>query len=126
MTNKPEKDESIWLMVASPSIWALHFMACYLTGAIWCAKSEGADALLGPVRILIGIYTVVAILIITVVAWIGYQRHVSRSRSHGPHDADTPEDRHSFLGFATLLLSGLSLVATVFVALVALFIGSCR
>ena len=38
--------------------------------------------------------------------------------SHGnatlPHDDDTPEDRHRFLGFAALLLSALSAVAVIY------------
>jgi hypothetical protein len=126
MIAKPEKDESIWLLTISPTIWAAHFMACYLTAAIWCAKTSDVDAAFGIVRTSIGIYTLVAVLSISAVAWVGYRRHVSRSAAHGPHDTDTPEDRHSFLGFATLLLSGLSLVATLFVALVALFVGSCN
>jgi hypothetical protein len=125
MATKLEKDESIWLLVVSPSIWALHFMACYLTAAIWCAKAVDASAPLSIVRVSIGVYTLVAVVMISAVAWIGYQRYKSRG-VRGPHHADTPEDRHSFLGFATLLLSGLSLVATLFVALVALFVGSCN
>ena len=43
-----------------------------------------------------------------------------------PHDAETPADRDRQLGFATVLLSALSLVAVVFSALPALFIGDCR
>lgn len=126
MNAKPEKDESIWLLIVSPTIWAVHFMACYLTAAIWCAKSSDVDAPLGIVRVSIGMYTLVAVMIIGAMAWAGYRRHVSRPAARGPHHRDTAEDRHSFLGFATLLLSGLSLVATIFVALVAVFVGSCN
>jgi hypothetical protein len=43
-----------------------------------------------------------------------------------PHDADTIQDRRRFLAYATLLLSGLSFVATLFVALPAVFFASCR
>ena len=43
-----------------------------------------------------------------------------------PHDDDTPGDRHRFLGFATLLLCGLSFVAVVYVALAVAVIGTCR
>jgi len=43
-----------------------------------------------------------------------------------PHDADTPEDRHRFLGFATLLLSGLSAVAVIYTALVVVVFRSCH
>ena len=43
-----------------------------------------------------------------------------------PHDFDTPGDRHRFLGFATVLLAGLSAVATLFAALVVLYFKDCR
>jgi hypothetical protein len=39
---------------------------------------------------------------------------------------DTAEDRHQFLAFSTLILSGLSAVATIYVALAPVFIGNCR
>ena len=126
MNGKPESQESIWLLVISPTIWSVHFLASYLTAAIWCAKFSQGNTGLGSVRIAIGVYTLIALLGIASVAWIGYRRHDSRAvDNHVPHDADTEEDRHGFLGFATLLLSALSAVATIFVALAALFIGSC-
>ena len=125
MSDKPEGRESLWMLTISPAIWAAHFLACYLTAAIWCAKFVGRSGSLGSVRIAIAVYTAVALAGIGVTAWVGYRRH-----RHGtatvPHDFDTPEDRHRFLGFATLLLSGLSAVATIFVALVAVFVRSCE
>ena len=42
------------------------------------------------------------------------------------HDLDSPEDRHRFLGFATLLLSGLSGVAVLYAALAAMYFDTCR
>lgn len=125
MSDKPERRESLWMLTISPAIWSAHFLACYLTAAIWCAKFAGRSGSLEEVRVAIGVYTVVALVGIGITGWIGYRRH-----SHGtatvPHDFDTPEDRHRFMGFATLLLSGLSAVATIFVALVALFVRSCQ
>lgn len=124
MTTKPEKHESLWLLTVSPTIWAVHFLASYLTAAIWCEKYVGTDGSLGPVRTAVAIYTAIALMGISVAGWIGYRRH-RFERAALPHDADLPEDRHRFLGFATLLLSGLSAIATIFVALTAVFIGSC-
>ena len=43
-----------------------------------------------------------------------------------PHDDDTPEDRHRFIGFSTFLLSGLSAVAVVYTGLAALLIETCQ
>ncbi len=120
-----EKNQSIWLLVASPTIWMGHFLACYLTAAIWCAKYAGPDRSLGDVRGAIGVFTFLALVGITYIGWVGYRRH---GIPHGTilADGDTPEDRHRFLGFATLLLSGLSALATLFVGLAAYFIGSCN
>jgi hypothetical protein len=73
----------------------------------------------------IAAYTAAALLVIGIVGWIGYRRH-SYGSADLPHDDDTPEDRHRFLGYSTLLLSGLSAVATLYAALVAVFIGSCH
>lgn len=123
---KPESGETIWLIVVSPTIWSVHFMACYLTAAIWCAKLGDSDASFQFVRILIAVYTALALMGIALVARLGHNRHRSRGVSGRSHFTDTAEDRHSFLGFATLLLSLLSAVATIFVALVAVFVGSCN
>lgn len=120
-----ERRESLWILTVSPTIWAAHFLLSYVTAAVWCAKAADRAASLAGVRTAVAVYTAVALAGILVTAWCGYRRH-----EHGtaavPHDFDTPADRHRFLGFATLLLSGLSAVAVVYVALSAVFIGSCR
>jgi hypothetical protein len=80
----------------------------------------------------------VALVGITIIGWEGFRRH-SYSGTSGPstslgaggteattHDLDTPEDRHRFLGFATLLLSGLSAVAVLYAALAAMYFDTCR
>jgi hypothetical protein len=70
------------------------------------------------------VYTALALAAIGIVGWIGYRRH-RFGNADAPHDDDTPEDRHRFLGFATLLLSGLSAVAVIYAALVAVFVERC-
>lgn len=117
--------DSLWLLTASPLIWALHFLCSYVTAAVWCAKYAGEDGLLGSVRVAIAIYTVVALLGIGITGWIGY-RNYSYGNGSLPHDDDSPEGRHRFMGFSTLLLSGLSAIATIFVAAVAAFIQTCH
>lgn len=119
-----ESNQSLWLIVASPAIWAAYFLACYLTAAIWCAKFAGPDRSLAAVRTAIGVYTAVALVGIGVIGWVGYRRH-RYGDAELPHNFDTPEDRHRFLGFATVLLSALSAVATIFIALTAVFIRTC-
>lgn len=125
MNRLHEKNESLWILTVSPTLWAAHFLLSYLTAAVWCAKVAGRDGSLGTVRVAIAVYTVLALLGIGITGWIGYRRH-SFGEGETPHDYDTPEDRHRFLGFATLLLSALSAVATLYVALAAVFLGTCR
>lgn len=120
-----EEKENLWVLIVSPIIWAAHFLLCYLTAAIWCAKQAGRDASLGPVRWAIAAYTIVALIGIAWNGRSGLRRHRFASEPL-PHDFDTPGDRHRFLGFATLLLAGLSAVATLFAATVAIFFHDCR
>ncbi len=119
-----EEKENLLLLVASPLAWALHLAVSYSTAAIHCAKASAHGGLLVP-RVVIAICTLLALAVIFVVGRRGYRSH-RLGESPPPHDADTAEDRHRFLGFATLLLSGLSAVAVVFEALPAIFIGSCH
>jgi hypothetical protein len=125
MEHPPERSESLWMLTVAPVIWAAHLGLSYATSAVWCAKVVGPDGSLGTVRTAIGVYTAVALLGIALTGWRGLRRQregVARS----PRSADTSEDRHQFLGWATLLLSGLSAVATVYAALVALFFERCQ
>lgn len=125
MSRLHEKNESLWILTVSPTLWAAHFLLSYLTAAVWCAKVVGRDGSLSTVRVAIAVYTVLALLGIGLNGWLGYRRH-SFGDASTPHDFDSPADRHRFLGFATLLLSALSAVATLYVALAAVFIETCR
>jgi hypothetical protein len=121
----PETAESLWRLATPPLLWATHFLLCYGTAALWCAKYAEPDAPLTPVRLAIAVFTALGVVAAGLVGWSGYRRH----RLPGgavPHDADTPEDRHRFLGFATLLLAGLSAIAMSYEALAIVFIRSCR
>ncbi|GAB5543514.1 MAG: hypothetical protein RLO52_37625 [Sandaracinaceae bacterium] len=120
-----EAAESLWWLTVGPLAWIAHFLASYLTVSLWCAKVTDRDGALGDARLLIAGYTVVALTVIAGVAWRGYRRHRFGDQPR-PHDFDTPGDRHRFLGFSTFLLSAVSAVATVFVSLAVVFIGSCR
>jgi hypothetical protein len=124
MTETSEKNQSLWLLAASPVIWATHLLLCYVTASIWCAKVVGDGGSLRSVRLAIVVYTAVALVGIGITGWIGYRRH-RYGNADLPHDDDTPEDRHRFLGFATLLLSALSAVAVIYAVFVAIFIERC-
>jgi hypothetical protein len=119
-----EENESLLVMVAGPTTWAAHFLLSYATAAIWCAKVVGLGGSLATVRMSIVCYTLAALGVVGFIGWVGYRRH-SFGQADLPHDDDTPEDRHRFLGFATLLLAALSAVAIVYEALVVVFIDRC-
>ena len=118
-----EKHDSLWWVAAAPGIWGLHFVACYGTAAVWCAK-HGVGASLSGARIVIAVVTLLALLASAGVAVRGYRSY----RLPGPQprtDADSVEARHRFIGFTLLSLSGLAALAIVYEALAAVFIGSC-
>ena len=122
----PEARESLWRLVVSPTIWAAHFLCSYVTAAVYCAKyAGGREGSLTVVRWAIVGFTIAALVGIGLNGWAGRRRY-RLGREPPPFDSDTPEDRHRFMGFATLLLAGLSFVATVFSALVVLFFHDCR
>lgn len=112
-----------WLLVP-PSVWAIHFLASYLTIAIWCVKLSATTVDTTPARVAVGIYTAIALLLI---GWVGsrsYNQHRRGDRSL-PHDDDTPGDQRRFVGYATFLLAALSATAVVFTTLVVVFVRSC-
>jgi hypothetical protein len=119
-----EARQSLWLLTISPAIWAAHFMVSYIGAAIWCGKITERTGGLGWVRIGIVVLALVALVGIGITGLVGWRKH-KYGEGQLPYDRDTPEDRRRFLGFATVLLSGLSAVATIYVALVALFIRDC-
>ena len=116
---------SLWLLTIGPTIWAAHLLLSYITAAVWCAKLVPSGGPLDGVQTAIIWYTAVALIGIGVVGWEGFRRH-----RHGTeattHDLDTRDDRHRFLGFATLLLSGLSAVGVAYAALAARYFETCR
>lgn len=119
----PERPRHLWLLALSPTIWAAHFLLSYWTAAVWCAK-EGRGAPLATVRVAVVAFTVAALAGILLNGWTGLRRHRLGSATV-PHDFDTAEDRHRFLGFATVLLSGLSVVGVLYVSLPVVFFGNC-
>ena len=127
----PDKG-SLWLLTIAPAIWAAHFLSCYVTAAIWCARFSAPGGALNGIRSAIAWYTAAALIGIATVGWEGFRRHSYPSTGLGTgteattHDLDTREDRHRFLGFATLLLAGLSAVAVAYAAFAATLFDTCR
>jgi hypothetical protein len=124
---------SLWWLTIAPTIWAAHLLLCYITAAVWCAKFVGPGGALGGIRTAITWYTVAALIGIALIGWEGLRRHRYPSASlwaggteATTHDLDSAEDRHRFLGFATLLLAGLSAVGVFYAALAATYFDTCR
>ena len=115
----------LWLLAASPAIWSVHFLACYITAAVWCGRIVGPQGPFLTARLAIAAYTVVALAAVAIIGTIGFRRHRLGSATL-PHDDDTPEDRHRFLGVSTFLLSGLSAVGVIYAALAAIVIETCE
>lgn len=118
----PKEVESLWTLFTAPVVWAAHFLVCYALAAVLCAKR--GDAGFGVVQAGIGAATVVAVVMILLSAWLAW-RQWGFGTDDPPHDDPSRRDRRLFQGFATLLLSGLSLVAVLYVALPLLFIDGC-
>lgn len=114
--------EGVWTLTAAPAVWALHFLACYVLAAVWCARA-GRDAPLGSARGWVAFLTVAALLLLAWLAWRGWQR--LNYLGGGRHDGDTVGDRHRFLGLVALLLAALSTLAVLYTAAVVAFVRSC-
>ncbi|MBW6522693.1 hypothetical protein KZ810_04210 [Sphingomonas sp. RHCKR47] len=112
---------TLWTLIVPPTVWAVHFMFCYLWVAVSCAKLGGFARF--PVAFVIG--TIVALAIIIASGAVAFVQ----SRTPGdppPHDESTEIDRTRFLATATLLLAGLSVVGVLFTAAPALMLTDCR
>ncbi|WP_027136191.1 hypothetical protein [Geminicoccus roseus] len=115
---------NLWTLITPPTVWALHFLFCYVVAAIACAKF-GRAADLDGTRIVIAVATVAAAGLI-VVAAVTARHHWSIGSELPPYDEPTSQDRERFLGVSTFLVSCLSFVGVIFVAMPALFISDCR
>ncbi|WP_375271196.1 hypothetical protein [Sphingomonas sp.] len=116
-----ERRVTLWTLIVPPTVWAVHFMFCYLWVAVSCAKLASFARF--PVAFAAGTLVALAIIVASgVVAFL-------QSRTPGdppPHDESTGVDRTRFLATATLLLAGLSVVGVLFTAAPALMLTDCR
>ncbi len=125
MSATRERRRDLWLLTLSPAIWMAHFLASYITVALWCAKVAPRSGPLGSARAAVLAYTIVAFFAVCAAAWFAYRRH-KPSDTVVPHDFDTRDARARFLGFAALLLSLMSAVAVAYVGISIAFVETCR
>jgi hypothetical protein len=113
---------TLWPILFGPTIWALHFLVCYVFAAVFCAKAEpSADFF--PVRLVVAAATALALAAIAFVGFLGYRQWAIEHDMR--QDQPTDVDRRQLLGQASILLCGLSAVAVVYGAFPAVFIASC-
>jgi hypothetical protein len=112
---------TLWTLIVPPTVWAAHFLFCYLWVSVSCAKLGAFPRF--PVAFVAGTVVALAIILASgVVAWV-------QSRAPGdepPHDDSTDIDRLRFLATATVLLAALSFIAVIFTAAPALMLTDCR
>jgi hypothetical protein len=122
-TDVAEPRQSLWVLTMGPAIWAGHFLASYIAAAVWCGNA-GAHTPFGAVNVVFGAVTALALAAVAWVAWGGWTRY-NHGEAVPSHHKDTPEDRHRFLGLATLLLAVLSAVSIVFTTLAVAMLRGC-
>lgn len=113
---------SLWRITFGPAVWALHFAVSYGATAVVCARGGSVEAL----RLGIGIGTAVALVAILWLGWQAWRQWDLRRQRDWEEASGTSEDRHQFLGHAAFLLSIISFIGVVYVALPVLLIESCR
>ena len=116
----------LWSVIISPSIWALHFLTCYVAAAIYCEKL-GRDAPLADIRLLVIAVTMVALAGIfwsSIRLWRVHDRSLTDDDFEYEHN--TPEERHRFLSHVALMLCVLSAIAVIYVTIPMLYLESCR
>jgi hypothetical protein len=116
----------LWQVILAPVVWSAHFLVSYVGTAVYCEK-VGREAALDPVRVLV-ILATVAGLVIVGVSTRGLWKVRGRSLTDDDFDYEynSPEERHRFLSHVALMLSALSAIGMLYVALPAFLLDSCR
>lgn len=117
--------DTLWTLIATPTIWAGHFLFCYVVAAFDCAPNERIFETIEATRLAIAGVTAACLVAIAVIGLRAFREWRFNEGSF-PHDEDTADDRERFMEFSSLLLAGLSFIAVLFVALPALLIADCR
>ena len=117
--------DTLWTLIAAPTIWGFHFLFSYFLAAYRCAPNADPFRDIGGTRVAIVVVTLVSLGLIALIlrrAWREWHSGGGGFRN----DQDTPEARERFLEFSTLLLAGLSFVAVIYETMPVLLIGDCR
>lgn len=118
--------DSLWSLIAGPTIWAVHFLFCYIATAIYCAKSAAPATDFYLLQITIAVATVAALAGIVVAGTQAADNWHRALDAEWAADDETLRHRRRFVGRAAFLLSGLSAIATAYVGMTVLFVSSCQ
>lgn len=118
-----EERESLIRITFAPTVWAVHFVACYAVVSLACAKGVLA---FGPSRTVLLALSVVALAAIVWLGWRSFRQWGPENLAEAPQEVGVPEPRHQFLGHAAFLLSIISFIGVVFVTLPLVLIGGCQ
>lgn len=118
--------DSLWSLIAGPTIWAVHFLFCYISAAIFCAKAADPVTDFYMLRIAISVATILALLGIAIAGTQAVDDWRRALNAEWAVDEDSLPIRRRFVGRAAFLLSGLSIIATIYVGMTILSASSCR
>ncbi|MBU2961016.1 hypothetical protein KO516_09350 [Citreicella sp. C3M06] len=113
---------SVWIMVAAPTLWAIHFVASYVLAATWCAKA--GPALSEPRWIIVAM----GVVCIALIAWLGMmavRRYGGVFVIFEEITESSERGRDKFIGHVSLLLCVLSVMAIVFTTLPGFMFSTC-
>jgi hypothetical protein len=113
----------LWTPVIAPVVWSTHFTICYIWIAVACGRVASAGGV-ERARTGVAVITAIAVLIIAGCFVHGFRRH-GRGLPDRPNDDGTPEDRTRFMAVTTMLLAGMSFIATLLVGYAVMAIGGC-
>jgi hypothetical protein len=125
--------DSLLSLIGGPLVWTAHFLTIYIFTAVACAHGFFHDEILGIgiVPLVGGAATLLAVVLILDAGFLSWRRWRGRPFDGEPpplppHDANDVQSRRRFMAYAGLLLSGISLIATVWESLPLVFFASCR
>jgi hypothetical protein len=120
---RPHAPDRLWVPLVSPIIWSTHFTISYIWAAMACGRfASPAGGSLRPAVIAMTAIALVAIGVFFLRAF----RQLNYQLPDQPNDDGTPEDRNRFMSYTTMLLAGMSWIATLFVGVAAVVMGGCQ
>ena len=119
-----ERSAHLWVPILAPVVWAANFSFSYVVVALACGRFTALTSIASP-RVAVGVSSGAAMIAISALFLRGFRAHRYRFPDR-PNDDDTPEDRTRFAAFTTMLLAGLSFVATAYGWFAIASVSPCR